>query len=164
MNTDTITDRVIAVDYRKSLADMVAAGNYDYVNPNITVDGFPVEDAGTKKYRAKLFEFGRYISSEDAVAAMEKEHFMPATHVHGLAFGVAFPDEQRKYPSPVSVHPRRCSAAGSSCASAGAPAGGTSASATGTATGATIGASSASKRSPKLDADPLLFDLRSLCS
>jgi hypothetical protein len=37
------------------------------------------------------------MSSEDAVAAMKKEKFTPGTHVHGLAFGAAFPEEQRKY-------------------------------------------------------------------
>jgi hypothetical protein len=28
---------------------------------------------------------------------MTKENFTPAGHVHGLAFGAMFPDEQRKY-------------------------------------------------------------------
>jgi hypothetical protein len=68
------------------------------VSPNITAGKFPVEGTGTKKFRTKLFHFGRDISSEDAAAAMKAEHFTPATHVHGLAFGTAFPEEQRKYP------------------------------------------------------------------
>jgi hypothetical protein len=29
---------------------------------------------------------------------MKAEKFAPATHVHGLAFGATFPEEQRKYP------------------------------------------------------------------
>jgi hypothetical protein len=29
---------------------------------------------------------------------MKNEGFMPATHVHGLSFGAAFPAEQRRYP------------------------------------------------------------------
>jgi len=92
MNTDTITDRVITVNYGMSLQDMIAAGNYDWVNPDITAARIRVEGACTKKFRTKLFDFGRYISLEDAVAAMTKENFLPAGHVHCLAFGAAFPD------------------------------------------------------------------------
>jgi hypothetical protein len=99
MNTETIDAiGVIAIDYGKSLQAMIAAGKYDWVNSNITADKFPIEGTGVKKFRTKLFDFGRYISSEDAVDAMKKEKFDPATHVHGFAFGAAFPDEQRKYP------------------------------------------------------------------
>jgi hypothetical protein len=99
MSTETIVaPGIISVDFGKSLQDMIAAGKYDWVNPNITADKFPVEGSGTKKFRSKLFDFDRYISSEDAVEAMKSEKFDPATHVHGLAFGAAFPHEQLKHP------------------------------------------------------------------
>jgi hypothetical protein len=98
MDTDTIADRVIAVDYGKSLADMIAAGKYNQVNTGIAPDNFPVDGTGTKTFRARLFHFDRYICSEVAAAAMKRDNFMPASHVHGLAFAAAFPDEQRKYP------------------------------------------------------------------
>jgi hypothetical protein len=100
MNTDTktITDRVIAVDYGMSLLDMIAAGKYDWVNSDITVDRFPVGGTGTKKFRTRLFNFSRNFSLENAPEAMKREGFTPASHVHGLAFGAMFPDEQRKYP------------------------------------------------------------------
>jgi hypothetical protein len=98
MSTDTTTDRIIAVDYSLPLEAMIAAGKYDWVNDDITADRFPFEGTTTKKFRAKLFEFGRTISSGDAVAAMEKDQFAPATHVHGLAFDAAFPEEQLEYP------------------------------------------------------------------
>jgi hypothetical protein len=97
MNTDTITDGVIAVDYGMPLCDMIAAGKYDWVSPDITPEKFPVEGSGTKTFGATLFHFVQPISSEGAVAAMTAENFTPATHVHGLAFGAAFPDEQRKH-------------------------------------------------------------------
>jgi hypothetical protein len=107
MNTDTIAALTIAVDFDTSLPNMIAAGKYDWVNPDITPDKFPVEGTGKKTFRTKLFDFGRSISSEDAVAAMKKETFTPATHVHALAFGAAFPEEQRKSPSLASVRPLR---------------------------------------------------------
>jgi len=98
LNTDMLTDRVIAVDYGMPLPAMIAAGKYDWVNPDITPEKFPVEGTGTKRFRTKLFDFGRRISSEGAVAAMKAENFTPANHVHGLAYGAAFPDEQRTNP------------------------------------------------------------------
>jgi hypothetical protein len=75
---------------------MVTAGNYDWKNDAITADRFPVKGSGKKKFRNKLFHFGRYASSEDAVAAMKKENFTPGVHVHGLAFGATFPEEHAK--------------------------------------------------------------------
>jgi hypothetical protein len=99
MSTETIGALgIITVDYGQSLRAMIAAGNYDWKNDAITADKFPVEGAGKKKFRNKIFHFNRDISSENAVAAMKKEKFLPGTHVHGLAFGATFPDEQRKYP------------------------------------------------------------------
>jgi hypothetical protein len=97
MNTATV-DTGISVDYGKSLKDMIAAGKYDWVNPNITAGRFPVEGQGVVRLEPKLFHFGRYISSEDAVSAMKSEGFMPGGHVHGLSYGAAFPKEQLKYP------------------------------------------------------------------
>lgn len=87
---------ITEINFSMSLEQMVAAGNYDRKDNAITAERFPVEGAGTKRFRNKLFHFGRSISSEVAVAAMQKEKFTPGSHVHGLAFGAAFPDVQRK--------------------------------------------------------------------
>ncbi len=98
MNTDTVTERVITVDYSLSLQAMIAAGKYDWVNDDIMAERFPIVGTGRKTFRTKLFDFGRNVSSEDSVAAMKAENFMPGDHVHGLAYGAAFPEEQRKHP------------------------------------------------------------------
>jgi hypothetical protein len=99
MTADTIIeDCVFTIDFGQSLEDMIATGKYDSANADITAKHFPVEGVGIQKFRSKLFHFNRYISSKAAVAAIKKEGFEPATHVHGLAFGATFPDEQRKYP------------------------------------------------------------------
>jgi hypothetical protein len=98
MDTATIRDLTITVDYDKSLPDMIAAGKYDWVNPDITARKFPIKGTGNKKFRTRLFDFGRNTSSEAAVAAMKKEKFTPGGHVHGLAYGATFPEVQRKYP------------------------------------------------------------------
>jgi hypothetical protein len=98
MISNTITDLVTTVDFGQTLEQMIAAGKYDWTNSDITAARFPVKGTGIKKFRNKLFHFDRDISSKAAAAAMRKEGFEPATHMHGLAFGAAFPDEQRKYP------------------------------------------------------------------
>ncbi|SIO30692.1 hypothetical protein SAMN05443247_03751 [Bradyrhizobium erythrophlei] len=54
MNTDTISTGIIAVDYSKSLQNMMADGSYDWVNPSITPKGVsnhcrrhrPIRDKG----------------------------------------------------------------------------------------------------------------------
>jgi hypothetical protein len=98
---------------------MIAAGKYDWVNPNITADKFPFQGTAKKTFCTKLFAFDHSISSEDAVAATRKENFTPPNHVHGLAFGATFPDEQRNYSIPClgsrpvrRVSPRRRRRAG----------------------------------------------------
>jgi hypothetical protein len=97
-DTDTIAALTIAVDFGRSLPDMIAVGKYDSVNPAITPERFPVEGTGTKKFRTRLFHFGGNISSQGAITAMQNENITPATHVHGLAFGATFREEQRTYP------------------------------------------------------------------
>ena len=92
------TDRVIVVDYSKPLQAMIAAGKYDWVNPDITQENFPVVGEGSKKFRTRLFDFRRTISSDAAVTEMRKENFTPASHVHGLAYGATFPDEHAQNP------------------------------------------------------------------
>ncbi len=86
------------IDFGQPLEAMIAAGKYDWTNSEITAARFPVECTGKKKFRNKLFHFNRNISSQDVVTTMKKEKFTPGGHVHGLAFGATFPDEQRKYP------------------------------------------------------------------
>ena len=99
MPVETIdATRIITIDYSQSLQDMIAAGKYDCVNDDITAKKFPVQGKGSKKFHTKLFDFSRYISSESGVATMQKENFTPGGHVHGLAFGATFPEEQLRNP------------------------------------------------------------------
>jgi hypothetical protein len=53
MNTDTISTGIIAVDYSKSLQNMMADGSYDWVNPAITPKGFPITAVGIVQIRDK---------------------------------------------------------------------------------------------------------------
>jgi hypothetical protein len=102
MNTDTISTGIIAVDYSKSLQNMMADGSYDWVNAAITPKGFPITAVGIVQFETKVFHFNRYVSSEDAVEAItadDRRNFWDPAKIEGLlAYGVKNPNEQRQYP------------------------------------------------------------------
>ncbi len=64
---------------QKSLISLISSLKLDWVNSDITEEHFPIqpEDNDSKK-EYKVFNFGT-VSSEDAIAGMEKEDFRPAT-------------------------------------------------------------------------------------
>ena len=72
----------------KTLEQLIKQNKLDYVNPNITEANFPVrpqDNDSEKEY--KVFNFGS-ISSENAIAGMEKEGFRPATNRELLQWAV----------------------------------------------------------------------------
>ena len=89
---------IATVDYGLALPQMIAEAAFNWANPDITSEWFPVVGIGKKKYRFKLYEPKQYISSEDAVVMMAKDGFPAARHEAGLAFAKAFPGEQLKRP------------------------------------------------------------------
>ena len=91
----------ITVNYTLSLAEMIAAGHYDLVNGNITVQRFPVAGEGIVKFEAKLFHFDYPISSEEAVEEIRSADAVNPWELgkieHLCAFGTKYPEEQCKY-------------------------------------------------------------------
>ncbi|MDE2071576.1 MAG: hypothetical protein KGI70_02490 [Patescibacteria group bacterium] len=87
-----------SVDYGRSLDQMVAAGNYDWKNDNITAKKFSVVGNGIEQFEVKVFHFDRTMSSEAAVEAIKAAGFEPGKIEHLLSFGEKYPEEQRKYP------------------------------------------------------------------
>lgn len=93
---------VVAIDYRKSLGAMIADGNYDWVNPDITAKRFPtIATYICPQFETKLFHINRYTSAEDAVTAIKNDDpqnpWEPAKIEHLLAFGAKYPEEQRQH-------------------------------------------------------------------
>lgn len=88
----------IVVDYSMSLANMILAGDYGYVNPNITAENFPVQGEGAIELDGVLVHFNRDIESDDAVKEMDQMGLRPATMAELLAFGAKFPEIQREFP------------------------------------------------------------------
>ena len=88
----------VLVDYSKSLAEMIQAGNYDWKNNDITQDHFPTKGNGQQEVEVVLFHFGRNISSDDAIAEMERAGYRPARIEELLALGASQPELQKQYP------------------------------------------------------------------
>ncbi|MES2203203.1 MAG: hypothetical protein V4474_02720 [Patescibacteria group bacterium] len=92
----------LSVDYGQSLEQMIAAGNYDWKNDDITAKKFPVVGEGIEQFETRVVHFNRTISSEEAVEAIKninaENPLEPAKIEHLLAFGAKYPEEQRKYP------------------------------------------------------------------
>ena len=93
---------VLSVDYGRSLGQMIAAGNYDWTNSDITAKRFPVVGSGVEQLAAKIFHFDRNTSSQDNVDAIKAADpvnpWEPGKIEHLLSFGEKYPEEQRKYP------------------------------------------------------------------
>jgi hypothetical protein len=102
MNSDTICASGVAVDYHKSLQDMIAEGHYDWVNGDITPKWFSITGTGIVQFETKVFHFARDITSDHAVAAIKADDkrnpWEPAKIESLLAYGAKHPDEQRQYP------------------------------------------------------------------
>jgi hypothetical protein len=88
----------LSVDYSRSLEAMIAAGNYDWTNSDITAKRFLVAGSGIEQFEIKLFHFDRPMSSETAVETIKAAGWEPGQIEHLLAFGEKYPQEQRKYP------------------------------------------------------------------
>ena len=101
----------VTIDYTHSLAQMIAAGKYDSINPDITDKYFPSPSIPTGlppstgsgqatkvDLKLELVHLNRTISSNDAVQELKKQGLRPATLPELLAFGATYPEEQRKYP------------------------------------------------------------------
>ncbi len=90
----------LSVDYSRTLAEMINAGNYDWADSAITAKDFPLpaELSGQKTAVSKLFHFNRDISSDKAIAEMGKAGYRPATLSELLALGAKYPELQRQFP------------------------------------------------------------------
>lgn len=88
----------ITIDYSLNLAQMIAAGKYDYANPDITAAHFPISGSGTVETETVLVHFGRSMNNEAVLAELERRNLEPAKIEEGLAFGAKHPDVQREFP------------------------------------------------------------------
>jgi len=98
---DTTDEIKLAIDYTKTIKQVIADGEYDYKNSNVTSENFPIspEMIGKKvEVSAKLFHFNHDISSNDAISKMDKDGYRPAALMELLTLGFLFPELQRQFP------------------------------------------------------------------
>lgn len=88
----------VVVDYGLSLADMIAAGKYDFANSDINADNFPIQGSGQQDVVVELVHFGRDIESNDVLRELDTRGLRPAILPELLAFGTAYPEKQREFP------------------------------------------------------------------
>ena len=79
------------------LADMIAAGKYDWVNSNINEENFSPETLALGS-EPKLYHFNCNTSLENAITLMDKDGYRPGTLGDILTYGAKNPEEQREYP------------------------------------------------------------------
>lgn len=88
----------ITVDYSQSLAAMIKAGHYDWVNRDVTVEHFPIEGKGKVDVEIILVHLGRVATIEEVEAELEKLGLRSAKIEELLALGAARPELQREFP------------------------------------------------------------------
>lgn len=91
----------VAVDYGKTVEEMVSAGHYDRKNDDINSRNFPVKGEGTKgtiNVNLELVHFNKSVRSKDVLAHLEANGMRPATVEELLAFGATYPEIQREFP------------------------------------------------------------------
>jgi hypothetical protein len=95
----TMIDPVsLAVDYNRSLEQMIAAGNYDSRHEDFNEGRICVDALEQSEVDASLFSFEYCVTSAevlDSIAHADKQRAWSVAKVeHILAFGEEYPDEQ----------------------------------------------------------------------
>ena len=88
----------VVVDYGQSLAEMISAGKYGWVNSDIIQKHFPVEGSDQKEVELVLFHFGRVMTSEQVIAEMDEAGYRPAPIEDLLSLGASYPELQKDFP------------------------------------------------------------------
>ncbi|MEK7651724.1 MAG: hypothetical protein AAB351_00730 [Patescibacteria group bacterium] len=89
---------LVLINYGRNLADMIKAGNYRYVNENITEKNFPFTRKGEVSTEIVLVHFDREMESDVVLVELDKLGLRAAILPESLAFGETHPEEQRKFP------------------------------------------------------------------
>lgn len=88
----------VTVGYGVSMAKMVKAGKYDWVNGNITQENFPSEGNRTAEVDTVLVHLNKVASTDEVLRHLDSLGLRPATIAELMAFGVKYPEIQREFP------------------------------------------------------------------
>ena len=87
----------LVVDYAQSFKQMIVAGHYDWLNPDIEKN-FSVQGTGTVNLDTELVHFNRNIGSDEALKELDHLGYRAATAEELLAFGAAYTEKQLEFP------------------------------------------------------------------
>lgn len=79
-------------------SELVRRGKYDWANDSITDTLFPIEPHAQETRMIELVEFDHDPGSEEVLAEFARRGLERPTPEDALAFGIAYPEEQRKHP------------------------------------------------------------------
>ena len=88
----------VVLDYDMPLADMIEAGDYSWVNRDIIVENFPINERESGEVELHLVHFSRYMSTREVFTELDKLRLRPAELPELLALGAAHPTLQQEYP------------------------------------------------------------------
>lgn len=88
----------VMVNYDLPLKEMIKAGEYDWVNSDITQKYFPVKGNGQAERELILVHFGRSMSSDKVLNELTRQGLKPAKIEDLLALGSLRKELQRKFP------------------------------------------------------------------
>ena len=88
----------VAVDYGKSVEEMVKSGRYDRANRDIASEHFPTKRTRKTESEVELVHLKRRVSTDEALEELDRMGCRPAELRELLAFGEKYPDVQREFP------------------------------------------------------------------
>ncbi|MFH1315615.1 MAG: hypothetical protein ABIH67_04420 [Candidatus Uhrbacteria bacterium] len=97
-NEDNHKSFPITINYNQTLKQMIAAGKYDWTNPDIIAKNFPIQGKGEAVYELILVHLNRQATTRQVEEHLATQGLEPVRIEHLLAFGAANPNVQRQFP------------------------------------------------------------------
>jgi hypothetical protein len=88
----------VVVNYNRTLAEMIKAGNYKCANDDINATNFPVSGSGMVEREVVIFHFKKMTSLDEVITEMDNAGYRPAKIDELLALGEAHPELKSKFP------------------------------------------------------------------
>jgi hypothetical protein len=96
LGSDALTEsHRITVDYDRRLAEMIDAGGYDWVDPQLTAENFSLDGSGKQDREAILVTFGAEMTPDVAGQTIVGMDLRPARVEELLALGEQHPESMK---------------------------------------------------------------------
>ncbi len=90
------SEYMVNVDCTKTLEEMIDAGNFTSVDPNITSTNFPTNEVECRDVPIALFNFHEWVTTDEVLDEFDEVHARAAKLFEILALAAKHPDLQRK--------------------------------------------------------------------